>query len=381
MIYLDNAATSWPKPEGVIEAMEEYLREYGASPGRGGHRLSIAAGQVVTETRELLAQLINAEDPAHIVFTANGTGALNQAIKGSLSPGDHVITSSMEHNSVVRPLKALEEWGIETSKVSCNKDGTFPLAELEGVIKENTRLIVLTHASNVTGTIMPVAEVGRIARRHNLLFLVDAAQSLGTLPVDVQEMGIDLLAFPGHKGLFGPSGTGGLYIRPGVELRPLCEGGTGSQSASLRQPDTLPDRYESGTLNAVGIAGLGAGVKFLLTEGIGRVREHEQKLVDRLLQGLNTIPGIVVYGVKDSAHQAPLVSFTVRNYDPAEVAVILDQVFDIACRSGLHCAPEAHQTLGTLPQGGTVRLSPGYFNTEEDIDLALTAIEEIAAKA
>ena len=381
MIYLDNAATSWPKPEGVIEAMEEYLREYGASPGarrppaihccRAGSDGDQGAFSPTDQRRR----------PGPHCFHRQWHRRPQPGYQRLPLPGDHVITSSMEHNSVVRPLKALEEWGIETSKVSCNKDGTFPLAELEGVIKENTRLIVLTHASNVTGTIMPVAEVGRIARRHNLLFLVDAAQSLGTLPVDVQEMGIDLLAFPGHKGLFGPSGTGGLYIRPGVELRPLCEGGTGSQSASLRQPETLPDRYESGTLNAVGIAGLGAGVKFLLTEGIGRVREHEQKLVDRLLQGLNTIPGIVVYGVKDSAHQAPVVSFTVRNYDPAEVAVILDQVFDIACRSGLHCAPDAHQTLGTLPQGGTVRLSPGYFNTEEDIDLALTAIEEIAAKA
>jgi len=381
MIYLDNAATSWPKPEGVIAAMEKYLREYGANPGRGGHRLSLAAGRVVMETRELLAQLINAEDPAQIIFTANATMALNQAIKGCLSPGDHVITSSMEHNSVVRPLKALEEWGGETTKLACNADGSFPLEELEGNIKENTRLIILTHASNVTGTIMPVAEVGRIARRHKLLFLVDAAQSLGILPVDVQEMGIDLLAFPGHKGLFGPPGTGGLYIRPGLHLRPLLEGGTGSQSGSLLQPETLPDRYESGTLNAVGIAGLGAGVKFVLAEGIGRIREHEQRLVGRLLRGLDTIPGIVVYGVRDSARQAPVVSFTIRNYDPGEVAVILDQVFGIACRAGLHCAPDAHRTLGTLAGGGTVRLSPGYFNTDEDIDLVLAAIGEIAAKA
>jgi len=381
VIYLDNAATSWPKPKGVLEAMERYLREYGANPGRGGHRLSVAAGRVVTETRELLAQLINAEDPAHIIFTANATLALNQAIKGSLSPGDHVITSSMEHNSVVRPLKALEEWGVETTKLPCRRDGSFPIEGLEEKIRENTRLIVLSHASNVTGTVMPVAEVGRIARRHKLLFLVDAAQSLGVLPVDVQGMGIDLLAFPGHKGLFGPPGTGGLYIRPGVKLRPLFEGGTGSQSDSLQQPETFPDRYESGTLNAVGIAGLGAGVKFLLAEGIQRIREHEQKLLERLLQGLNTIPGIQVYGVKDSARQAPVVSFTVRNYDPGEVAVILDQVFEIACRSGLHCAPDAHRTLGTLAQGGTVRLSPGYFNTVEDIDLAVAAIGEIAAKA
>ncbi|MGI6575115.1 MAG: aminotransferase class V-fold PLP-dependent enzyme [bacterium] len=380
MIYLDNAATTWPKPETVIAAMGKCLREYGANPGRGGHKLSLAAARVVAETRRLVADLINAEDPMQVIFTANATMALNLAIKGLLLPGDHVIISSMEHNSVVRPLRVLEEQGVLVSRIRCLYDGTFPIEELMMGIRENTRLIILTHVSNVTGTVMPIAEVGAIAKEQGIVFLVDAAQSMGILPVDVQEMHIDLLAFPGHKGLLGPQGTGGLYVRPGLNLRPLYEGGTGSQSESPWQPDVLPDRYESGTLNTVGLAGLGAGIKFLL-ERQEEIRQWEGELTARLLQGLKQIPGVHVYGKVDDKHPLPVVSINIKQYDPAEVAVILDQVFGIACRSGLHCAPAAHQTIGTLANGGTVRLSPGFFNTTGDIDQTLTAIAEIASKA
>ncbi|TLM98608.1 aminotransferase class V-fold PLP-dependent enzyme, partial [bacterium] len=252
MIYLDNAATTWPKPDTVPEAMISCMRNAGANPGRGGHRMSLAAGRIILETRELAAGLINAENPVQVVFTGNTTEALNLALKGVLRSGDHVVTSSMEHNSVIRPLHTLSASGIEVTEVACSAEGYLEPADIQAAIKNNTKMIALIHASNVTGTIMPVEEVGKLARQRGLIYLVDAAQTLGYLDIDVQRMNIDLLAFPGHKSLYGPQGTGGLYIREALELNPIKEGGTGSGSESLTQPVAMPDRYESGTPNTVG---------------------------------------------------------------------------------------------------------------------------------
>jgi cysteine desulfurase family protein len=379
MIYLDNAATSWPKPEAVYQAMDCFMREVGASPGRSGHRLSIEAGRVVYETRESLARLLNVNDPLRIIFTGNATEALNLAINGVLRPGDHAITSSMEHNSVMRPLRALEARGVELTVVSCSKEGFLDPGGIEKAVKPNTRLIVLNHASNVMGALLPVAEVGTIARRHGVFFCVDAAQSAGAYPLDVSSMNVDLLAFTGHKSLFGPQGTGGLYIRQGVEdlIEPLMRGGTGSRSDSEYQPDFLPDKYESGTPNTVGLAGLGAGVQFVLSRGVDALREKEEKLMHHLIEGLGAIPGVTLYGSGDAREQVAVLSFNITGVAPSEVAMRLEEEYDILCRPGLQCAPIAHKTLGTFP-GGTVRVSPGYFTTEDEVDIVIKAICNIA---
>lgn len=380
MIYLDNAATTWPKPETVIQGMTACLRDAGANPGRGGHRMSLAAGRIILETRELTAGLIKAENPVRVVFTGNATEALNLALKGALRPGDHVITSSMEHNSVTRPLQALRALDVETTAVSCGPEGSLDPADVRAAVKKNTKMIALIHASNVTGTIMPVEEIGMLARERGLLYLVDAAQTIGYLDIDVQRMNIDLLAFPGHKSLYGPQGTGGLYIREGLDLTPLKEGGTGSGSESLIQPVALPDRYESGTLNTVGLAGLGAGIKYINEQGLKNIRNHGQRLLARLLDGLKQITGVESYGPGQADRRVPVVSFNLANMGSSEVAFLLDRIYDIASRSGLHCAPAAHRTLGTL-ESGTVRLSLSYHNTEEDVDRTLEAIGEIAAES
>ncbi|HAZ32004.1 MAG TPA: cysteine desulfurase [Dehalococcoidia bacterium] len=377
MIYLDNAATSWPKPEAVYQAMDRFMRQVGTSPGRSGHRLSIEAGRVVYETRESLARLFNIDDPLRIIFTRNATEALNLAINGVLRPGDHAITSSMEHNSVMRPLRALEERGVELTVVSCSKEGFLDPQEVEKAVKRNTRLVVLNHASNVVGALLPVSEVGAIARRHGVLFCIDAAQSAGAYPLDVPSMKFDLLAFTGHKSLFGPQGTGGLFIRQGVELEPLMRGGTGSRSDSEHQPDFLPDKYESGTPNTVGLAGLGAGVQFVLSQGVDALREKEENLMYLLIEGLGAIPGVTLYGSGDAREQVAVLSFNIAGIASSEVAMRLEEEYDIMCRPGLQCAPIAHKTLGTFP-GGTVRVSPGYFTTEDEIDIVLKAANNVA---
>ena len=376
MIYLDNAATTWPKPPGVEKAIVETLREKGANPGRGSHQFSLAAGRVVYHTRELLAELFTIHDPARIVFTLNCTEALNLALKGFLKPGDHVLTSSMEHNSMIRPLKALSASGVEYTAVPCNQRGELDLTALEQALQTNTRMIALTHASNVSGTLMPIAEAGLLARRHDLVLLVDAAQTAGIFPIDVAALHIDLLAFPGHKGLYGPSGTGGLYVREGISLVPLRYGGTGSQSESEEQPNIMPEMFESGTVNTIGIAGLGAGVEFLLEEGLDRIREHEAALLEQLRSGLATIPGLVLYG-PGRQPQAPVLSVNIRGNDSGEVAFLLDRIHQIAVRAGLHCAALAHRTLGTTKQG-VVRFGISYFNTAEEIERAIKAMEELA---
>jgi cysteine desulfurase/selenocysteine lyase len=413
MIYFDNAATSWPKPPGVIEAMVHFMEEVGANPGRSGHRLSVEAGRIVYETREALAELFNIEDPLRIAFGYNVTEGLNLALRGYLRPGDHVITSSMEHNSVMRPLRALEREGVELTVVACSLEGFLDPDDVEAAIQPNTVMVILNHGSNVVGSLLPVAEAGRICRQHDLLLLVDAAQTAGAYPIDVEADNIDLLGFTGHKALCGPMGTGGLYIGPRVDLErlePLKRGGTGSRSEMEEQPDFLPDMCESGTANTVGLAGLGAGVRFVLEQGVEKIRRHEETLTAQLIEGLKTIPstgsgqapstgsgqapstgpsagsgqgsgrrpGVTVYGGHDATRQTATVSFNVAGLEPSEVGLRLDEEYGILCRVGLHCAPSAHKTIGTFPTG-TVRFGLSYFNTEEEVELALRAVREMAS--
>ncbi len=383
MIYLDNAATSWPKPPQVLAAMARFLTEVGANPGRSGHRLSVEAGRIIYAAREAVAHLFNAPDPLRVVFGLNATEGINLALRGLLRPGDHVVTSSMEHNAVMRPLRALEREGVEMTMAPCSPEGLLDPQAVLSALRPYTRLVVLNHASNVTGTLLPVAEVGRALRQMNgPLLLVDAAQSGGAVPIDVQADGIDLLAFTGHKSLYGPMGTGGLIIGERVpleEFRPLIRGGTGSRSEREEQPDFLPDMCESGTPNAVGLAGLEAGVRWVLEQGVEAIRAHEVKLSQRLSDGLREIPGVTIYGPADARLRTAIISFDVAGMEPSEVGIRLDEEYGILCRVGLHCAPAAHRTIGTFPSG-TVRFALGVFNTQEDVDAALRAVARLARR-
>lgn len=376
MIYLDNAATTWPKPKETIAAMEECMRIAGANPGRGGHQLSLAAGRIILETREAIADLFNVEDPARVIFCGNATEALNLGLKGLVKPGDHVITSSMEHNATARPLHVLAKAGVEVTEIPGTEHGMLDPEDIAKAIKDNTKLIAVVHASNVTGSIVPVERIGQIARNSGIRFLVDAAQTAGYLDIDIAKMNIDLLAFTGHKSLYGPQGTGGLFVGPGLELSPIFQGGTGSKSESLEQPEDLPDRYESGTPNTPGIAGLGAGIRYIKSRGLDNIRAHEQGLLARLIDGLKQLKEIEIYGIADPTKQVPVVSVNVKGQDSSEIAFALDRVFNIACRSGLHCAPAAHKTIGTLERG-TVRFSISLFNTEDEIDKTLEALGQV----
>ncbi|MCR1899257.1 aminotransferase class V-fold PLP-dependent enzyme [Irregularibacter muris] len=376
-IYFDNAATTFPKPERVYEEMERVMRSC-ANPGRAGHKMALESGRMIYKTRELLAKLFKIQNPMQIIFTYNATDALNLGIKGFLKKGHHVITTSMEHNSVIRPLKVLEKKDIiELTIVKGDPQGNVDVEDIERAIKTNTQMIITTHASNVVGTLLPIAKIGAIAKKHEIIYMVDAAQSAGVYPIDVEKMNIDMLAFPGHKSLMGPQGIGGLYIKEGLFVESLREGGTGSQSESLIQPDMLPDRYESGTPNTIGIAGLGAGVKFLLEEGMDRIREHEEMLTQRFIDGVKEIEAVKVYGTQGAKKQAAVVSINMGQRDTSEISFILDHKYDIACRSGLHCSPLAHKTLGTFEQG-TLRFSMGYFNTKEEVDEVISALKEIS---
>ena len=377
MVYFDSAATSWPKPPEVWQAMEHFMKEVGASPGRAGHRKTVEANGIVDETRGLLAKLFNIGDHQRIIFTLNATDSLNLALKGLLRSGDHVVTSSMEHNSVTRPLYTLASYGVEVTKVACDGQGNIAVRDIEQAIRPNTKAIVMTHASNVTGTIMPVEEIGRIAAKHNIHFIMDAAQTAGLLDIDVKKLNVSILTFPGHKGLLGPQGTGGIYIREGVQLLTLREGGTGSGSETPTQPEMMPERYESGTLNAIGVAGLGAGVKFLLKVGMERIREHEMSLTKRFLTGAADIKGLEIYGPQDINKRVAVVSFRMAGYQAGQVGERLDKEFDIACRAGLHCAPDAHHTLGTFKEK-LIRFSFSYYNKPEEVDFALQALRQIA---
>lgn len=377
MIYLDNAATSYPKPEAVYAAMDDFARHSAGNPGRSGHKLAMAAQAVVDDARRQLATLFNAPDPNRMIMAFNCTDAINIALKGLLNPGDHVITTSMEHNAVARPLRGLAHLGITTTWVRCDATGLLNPADVAAAITPATRLIVMIHASNVTGTIQPLAEVAELARSRDVLFMVDAAQSAGCLPLDVRALPVDLLAFPGHKSLLGPMGTGGLYVGERADLRPFREGGTGTTSEDPEQPRQLPHRLEAGTFNVVGIAGLAAGVRFILETGLGAIQEHERELMERLWQGLSAIPGTTLYGPADPAARTSIVSFNLAGWEPTDVGAILSSSFDIAVRPGLHCAPLAHQTLGTFP-AGAVRMSCGFFNTVDEIDQATEAVRQIA---
>lgn len=378
-IYFDNAATSWPKPPEVSAAMQKFMRKIGANPGRSGHRLSVEAARVIYDTREKLAQLFHVSDPLRIILTKNATEALNIAILGFLKPGDHVITSSMEHNSVMRPLRAMEARGVEMTVIPCDQEGLIEPAQISAAIKKNTKAIFVTHASNVTGTVMPVAEIGRIARERDLVFCVDAAQTAGSCPIDVEKMNMDLLAFTGHKSLFGPSGTGGLFMREGLEkkIEPICIGGTGSRSEVEEQPDFMPDRYEAGTPNTVGIAGLQAGVEFVLSAGVDQIQRKEVDLVRTFIEGISDLPGIIICGPGADARRIPVVSFNIEGMDPAAIALQLDERFKIMSRSGIHCAPSAHKTIGTYPTG-TVRFSFSYFNTQDQVTKAVESLRKIS---
>jgi cysteine desulfurase / selenocysteine lyase len=378
-LYLDNAASSHPKPEQVYRATEDTLRNIGANPGRSGHQLAVKASQKISRTRSLLSQLFEIKGPNRIVFTANATEAINLGLKGLLNPGDHVITSSMEHNSVVRPLRFLETQGVELTFVPCTSLGQFNIRTLKNAIRKNTRLVVLTHASNVTGGIMPIGEVADLAHKNGAFFMVDAAQTAGLIPISVADLGIDLLAAPGHKGLLGPQGTGFLYISPDISLRPLKEGGTGSQSELENQPDFLPDRMESGTMNTPGLAGLGAGVEFLLHQGLESIRGREISLCRMIWDELKQNQKIRLYGPDQAEDRTSTISFNIAGLNPSAAAFIFDTAYDIAVRAGLHCAVLAHGTLKTLPEG-TIRVSPGFFNTEKEIDFFLEATREILKK-
>jgi len=379
VIYLDNAATSFPKAPGVAEAMVLALAEAGGNPGRSGHGLALAAQGVVNETRRRLAALLGAPDPSRLAFAANATDALNQALFGLLRPGDRVVTTSLEHNAVVRPLAALADRGVTVDRVACAPDGSLDLDDLERALRAGpTRLVAMVHASNVAGTILPAREAARLAHHHGALFLLDAAQTAGALPLDVRELGVDLLALPGHKGLLGPPGTGALYVAAGLSLTPLRHGGTGSRSEEERMPRELPEALEAGTVNTVGLAGLGAALRFLAERGVEAVRAHEVLLTERLLAGLREVRGLRVHGVADAARQVATVSITLAGWEPVDLAAVLESSFGIAVRAGLLCAPAAHRTLGTFP-GGTVRLSAGCFTTAAEIDQAVAALGELAA--
>jgi cysteine desulfurase family protein len=379
VIYLDNAATSFPKPEAVYQALDRFARQDLANPGRAGHKMALAAERALDDARHLLNQLFHGEEPERFVFTLNCTDALNMAFKGVLTDGDHVITTDLEHNSISRPLRALELAGrITLTRVRADSGGTINPDDIRRAVNSRTRLIALTHASNVLGTVQPVGEVGRIARECNLLLVVDAAQTAGVLPIDVQSLHIDLLAFPGHKSLLGPTGTGALYVGSRAKVKAWREGGTGGDSSSETQPREFPYYLEGGTPNVLGVAGLAAGVRYVQEQGIDRIHDGEVALTERLWRRLDEIGGFEVFGHRDLANRVATLSFRAEALPAAELGGILDQAFDVAIRPGLHCAPYIHRSLGTFPDG-TVRVSPGPFNTAEDIDHLARALAEITA--
>lgn len=380
MIYLDNAATSWPKPDGVREAMARCLRDVGASSGRSAHRYAQEAERIRLDAREAVAELLGVSNPLRIIFTLNATTAINLVLHGLLPPGSHAVASGMEHNAVARPLQALRQRGVSVSVVPCRQDGLLPAEAVEAHLRADTRLVILHHASNVCGTVQPIREVAARARERGIPLLVDAAQTAGCWPLAMEADGIDLLAFSGHKGLLGPTGTGGLAVSRDFDtarLPALIHGGTGSRSEQEVHPEFLPDKYEAGTPNTVGLAGLAAAVRFVLDRGVEQIREHERCLTQHLIDGLQAIPGVCVFGPRDARRQTACVAFTIDGSSVSDVAQALDEQYGVLCRPGLHCAPQAHRTLGTLPHG-TLRFAPGPFSTIAEMDAALAAVARIA---
>ncbi|MFH1259199.1 MAG: aminotransferase class V-fold PLP-dependent enzyme [Elusimicrobiota bacterium] len=378
-IYFDNAATSFPKPPEVLAAINDYSLNLGASAGRGAYPRALATGKMIYDTRQSLSRLFNVADSSRIVFTFNCTDGLNLAIQGlTWKKDDEALVSMMEHNSVIRPLNVLKEKiGIKIKKIECDNQGFLNLTALKQAITKKTKLIAVVQASNVTGTIQPIAQIGLLAGRYSIPFLVDAAQSAGALPIDVQKMNIDLLAFPGHKSLLGPLGTGGLYIAPHLSLEPLKTGGTGSVSEQEVHPDFLPDKYEAGSHNALGIAGLKSALAYLQKTGLKQIRRQEKELTECFLKGLKKIPGVIVYGPGDAARQVAVISLNLAGYAPNQLAELLAKKYGLMTRSGLHCAPLAHRSIGAYPLG-TVRFSFGCLNTFKQIDIALQSLKKIA---
>lgn len=377
--YLDNAATSFPKPEPVYLALDRFARNEMANPGRAGHRMSLAAERVLDDARHRLNQFFGGASPDRWILTLNCTDALNIAIKGIVNEGDHVITTSLEHNSISRPLRAMELAGkVALTRIGADQHGLLRLDQLKKALERPTRMVALTHASNVLGTVQPIAEIGALARARGAAFLVDAAQTAGVLPIDVAASNIDFLALAGHKGLFGPVGTGALYVAPGMNPRPWREGGTGGDSSSETHPTLYPHILEGGTPNVLGVAGLSAGLRWLAEKGIDAIHDHEVCLAKRLVDGLRAVPGVEVFGTDDWSRRVATVPFRLGMIPVADVGAILDSHFDIAVRPGLHCAPYVHKAMGTAPEG-LVRASPGPFNTAEDIDQLVAAVREIAS--
>ncbi|MGO4374700.1 aminotransferase class V-fold PLP-dependent enzyme [Paenibacillus sp. MCAF20] len=376
-MYLDHAATSWPKPPQVTDAVVQAMLHDAANPGRGSHAMAVRASRVLFDTRKQLAKLFNIKNPNDIAFASNTTMALNMAIKGWVKPGDHVITTSVEHNSVRRPLYYLEQTiGIEVTYVEGDERGNINIDDVAAAIQSNTTLVVANHSSNLLGTIIPIDKIAELTKSKGIKLLVDAAQSAGILPVDVRGMGIDLLAFPGHKGLLGPQGTGGLYIDPEVDLVPLLHGGTGSQSEAREQPQVRPDRYEAGTQNTPGLAGLRAGVQYVLNETVQNIHTKEWTLAQRMMEGLSTVPGLKLLGPKLGEQRTGIVAFIIDGIDPSELSFILDQHYSIAVRAGFHCTPLAHACAGTTSTGA-IRASVGLFTTEDEVDALTNAMTEI----
>ena len=377
MTYLDNAATSFPKPEQVYAAMDRFARHSLANPGRSGHRMALESEHALSDARHRLNRFFNGKNPERWAFTLNCTDALNMAFKGALNDGDHVVTTDLEHNSVSRPLVALAQAGrIALTRVAADAGGTVDPDAIRAAITPKTRLVAMTHASNVLGTVQPIADVGRIARERDILFLVDAAQTAGAIPLDLQAACIDLLAFPGHKSLLGPTGTGALYVGSRVTLRPWREGGTGGDSLTATQPTDFPHHLEGGTPNVLGVAGLVAGLDFVEERGVEAIRKHEVELCEKLRHALADLPGFTVFGHADASRRVGALSFRCEALPAPELAGLLDQSFDIAVRPGLHCAPYIHTALGTAPDG-LVRVSPGPFSTAADIDHLIDALTQI----
>ena len=380
LIYLDNAATSFPKPEDTYVFMDRFYRSHGVNPGRSGYDLCMEAGQLVDDTRKLLTAFFNGTDPNRLVFSYNSTDALNLALFGMIGRGDHVVTTALEHNAVLRPLHHLSvEGGVEVEHVPFDARGFVDPGEIARRFKANTRLVAVNHASNVIGTVQPIAEIGRLCRERDIRLVVDASQTAGKLPIDVQAMNIDVLAFTGHKSLMGPTGIGGMYVREGVEIRQTRAGGTGVRSAQRPHLDEYPWRLEYGTPNVVGIAGLHAGLKWILERGLASIEAHEMRLLRMLVEGLRAVPGVTLYCQDDLADHIAVMIFNIDGFEAGDTGTILDVDHDIACRTGLHCAPRVHEQIGTDRIHGAVRLGIGPFNTDDHIAAAIRAVREIAA--
>lgn len=378
MIYLDNAATTMHKPKEVIDAVVEAMTSLG-NAGRGANEASLSAARIIYDAREKLCRFFNGEDPRQIVFTGNSTESLNIAVKGLLEPGDHVITTMLEHNSVLRPLYEMEKKGVALTIIKADKKGRFSLEEMEAAIRPETKMIVCTNGSNLTGNYVDIGKVGEMAHRHDVLFVVDASQTAGVFPIDVRNMQVDVLCFTGHKGLLGPQGTGGMYVREGLAIRPLKSGGSGVQTYSKTHPREMPTALEAGTLNGHGIAGLRAGVEYIEKTGLDNIRAREQELMWRFYEGVKEIPGVTVYGDFDSRERCAIVSLNIGDYDSSEVSDALLTEYGISTRPGGHCAPLMHEALGTVEQGA-VRFSFAHSNTEEEVDIAINAVRELATE-